>query len=281
MTEDLQAIFDEARYAEARRILYPAPNEVGAFALMVLMERDDDGQEAVKVLDLEPYRNNPRRPKGFLRVRTPQNFVDYVLKHGVQGTTLIVADEKSVTAVFNHHAEGGAAGWNDYGVILELQYTPSWTGWRGFAGTYQSQESLANWLEEQAMDVINPSGGELLDIIRNLRLVSQSVVQRRVNLQNGAVTFYFNEDFVPAGGGNEDAGTITVPPGFTIRTQVFRDGPEFEIPVLLRYRVKEGHPEWMFKFTGEATKIFDDAFDNMTSEIAVGTGLPVYRGNLR
>jgi len=86
---------------------------------------------------------------------------------------------------------------------------------------------------------------------------------------------------VPAGGGDADAGTITIPPGFTIRTQVFRDGPEFEIPVLLRYRVKDGHPEWMFKFTGEASKIFDDAFDNMTSEIAVGTGLPVYRGSLR
>lgn len=283
---NIPALIEEIRYAESRRLIYPeTPELVGNYGLMVLMVRDDEGQEEARVVDLEQYRNAPRRPKGFLRVRTPQNFVDYVLKHGIQGHTLIIADEKSVTAVFNHHAETGTAdgapGWNDWGVILELQYTPSWTGWRGFAGTYQTQENLANWLEEQAMDVINPSGGELLDIIRNLRLVSQSVVQRRINLENGAVTFYFNEDFVPAGGGDDEAGSITVPPGFTIRTQVFRDGPEFEIPVLLRYRVKDGHPEWMFKFTGEASKIFDDAFDNMTSEIAVGTGLPVYRGALR
>lgn len=284
---DLQALISELRFAESRRVIYPSSSDqVDAFGLMVLMERDNEGTEAARIIDLEQYRNTPRRQRGFLRVRTASAFVDYVLKHGIEGSTLIVADEKSVTAVFNHHGEagsaaGGSAGWNDWGCILELQYTPSWTGWRGFAGTYQTQENLANWLEEQALDVINPSGGELLDIIRNLRLVSQSVVQRRVNLQNGAVTFYFNEDFVPAGGGDDEAGSITVPPGFTICTQVFRDGPEFEIPVLLRYRVKEGHPEWMFKFTGEAQKIFDDAFDKMTSEIAVGTGLRVYRGSLR
>lgn len=276
----LAYIEDLARRADGRLIFPPTQQAIGEAGFVVLTHRDDEGFETI---DLSPYRNNPRRQQGFIRVNTAQAFVDYVQRFGpdIAPSTVIVADRRQVTAVFNHHSTLGVPGWGDWGVILDLQYTPSWTGWSGFAGNYQTQESLANWLEENALDVIEPAAGTLLDIITNLDLTSQSKVQRRVNLQNGSVRFYFDEDFLPAGGTEDEHGTVTVPKGFTIRTQVFVDGPSFEIPILLRYRVKGGEPAWMFKFTGEVTKILEDALDNLTSSIAMGVNLPVYRGALK
>lgn len=280
---NLQTLFDEAKRlsaADDQLISQPEPT--------ILVVRKTADEESIETIDLEKYFDTPRRAMGFLTVRTADAFVDYVTGHMEPGSTLIVADEQSVTAVFNHHqrreaqAEDGARpGWSDFGVKLELQYTPSWTGWKGFSGQYQTQESLANWLEENQLDVVDPDAGRLLDVVTNLRLASNSKVSRRINLSNGAVRFQFEEDFVPAGGGEQDQGVLEVPPGFKIRVQVFKDGPVYELPLLLRYRVNAGEIQWMFKFTGELQKIFDAAFDEMTGAIHAATGVRVYRGRLK
>jgi uncharacterized protein YfdQ (DUF2303 family) len=288
VTENLQTLFDEAKRLSAANdqvITQPLPS--------LLVVRKTASEEDLETVDLEKYFDTPRRAAGFLTVTTADAFVDYVLKHMSLDTTLIVADEQSVTAVFNHHQRRQEAGgdpsapgdplpgWSDFGVKLSLQYTPAWTGWKGFSGQYQTQESLANWLEENQLDVIDPGAGHLLDVVTNLRLASNSKVSRRINLSNGAVRFQFEEDFVPAGGGEQDQGILEVPPGFRIRVQVFRDGSVYELPLLLRYRVNAGEIQWMFKFTGELQKIFDAAFDEMTGAIAAATGVRVYRGKLR
>lgn len=274
---ELETELNEARRADRKPVFHPEDN-----ALVVSVHRNDEDME---VHDLIEYSDHPRRKKGFVTVRTADAFADYVNKHKVPGQALIVADKDKVTAVLNHHTESslssvGTAGWGDFGVKLELQYTPQWSGWTGFANKYLDQEDLANWLEENALDIIDPPGGDLLDIVANLRLASNSQVSRRINLQNGAVQWFFAEDFQPVGGGANDAGSIIVPSTFKISVQCFHDGPEYEIPMLLRYRVKDMKVQWLFRFTGEYRKIFDEAFDQMTATISAATNERVYRGSL-
>lgn len=268
----MEAILDDLRRSD--RVI----DDNGEVDVLTVVTRND---ESCATLDFEKFRQFPRRAKGFITVRTAQAFADYVNKHKRAKRTLIVADDKSVTAVFNHHQEEeGYAGWSDWGVKLELQYTPSWTGWKGLAGGYITQEAMADFLEENALDVVEPDAGHLLDVVTNLRLASASKIRKRVNLQNGAVRFEFEEDFQPAGGGEEDNGVLEVPPRITVRLQVFVDGDTFDVPMLLRYRVREGQIQWMFKFTGEVQKLFNESFDRMTALIASATQIPVYRGSL-
>ena len=274
--EGIAALIDDAR--RGQRIVVDRSGDTAGFQVVALRE-----DEKLHTIDLEQYAPRPRRRKGFIVVRTAQAFVDYVNRHKTPGELLLVADKDAVVAVMNHHEETdgvlGDPGWSDSGCKLQLEYTPAWTGWSGLAGGYITQDSFADFLEENASDVSDPDVGHLLDVVTNLRLASNSKIRRRVNLQNGAVRFEFEEDFVPAGGGDDDLGVIEVPPRITVRLQVFRDGDEFDVPMLLRYRVKDGQIQWMFKFTNQAQKLFDDSFDRMTGFIAAGIDHPVYRGS--
>lgn len=275
----LETLFLEARSAAGIQAFEPA--EVPA---TYLVQRRVD--ETIETIDLEKFLPAPRRPKGTVKVRTAQNFIDYVNAYKHPGKLLMVADKDGVTAVLNHHEKTPATdreaqpGWGDWRCYLDFEVTPSWSGWSGFAGSWQTQESLANWLEENALDIVEPDAGHLLDVVSNLRLASESKVARRINLQNGAVRFVFEENFIPQGGGEGDEGVLEVPPRFTIRTQVYVDGPVFEIPVILRYQVKNGQVLWLFKFTAEKDRILRDALDNVTAVIHESVGQPVFRGSV-
>jgi uncharacterized protein YfdQ (DUF2303 family) len=240
----------------------------------------------LETIDLERFMVNPRRPKGFLKVRDQLSFVDYINKHKVGGRTLILAEKEHVVAVFNGHLDNlsplaAVAGWGDWGIELDLEYTESWKAWVKLAGSgYNVSESFADFLEENQRDVLDPDPQHLLDIVTNLRLASNTTVTRRVNLANGGVRFEFAEDFQPAGGGSDDSGSLEVPRSISIALQAFYDGPVYTVPALLRYRVQNGAIQWMVKFTSEQRVIFEEAFNVMCETIHTSCGVTVYRGHL-
>lgn len=280
---DLSALFAASRSMEVNTL--DASDVIGDG----LVVAHHTGDSKIETLDLERYLPQPRRPHGFLTVRTADAFADYVKAHEQPGRTIILADKDKVAAIFNDHLgqsfvpheDERRAGWRDWGCKLVLEYTESWQAWVNLAGSgYQASESFADFLQENALDVIEPDAARLLEIVSNLRLASNTRVTRRVNLQNGGVRFEFEEDFQPVGESDADHGTIEVPAGIRINLQAFYDGPSFDVPLLLRYRVKEGRIEWLVKFTSEKRKIFENAFDNLTESIATATGIRVYRGSL-
>lgn len=274
-------------------------------SIQIYVDTGAQGERIHKVLDVEAieakYRDHPIRAKGEILLRNEQAFVRYVNDHKDPLSTLLLGDDKRVVAIFNHHdrwldsvtlpdgtpieADGPLdrheAGWSDYRATLELKVTPSWSAWAGLAVSgYMPQEDFADFLEVNAQDVNDPDGARLLELVSNLRLSSQSTLESSYRAANGGVVFKFVENFVAMGGAGDESGQIDFPDRFRLQLAVFDGGEELSVPVLLRYQVKNQKLGFKIVFTGEANRIFDDAFDSMCEVIAAGTDLPVLRGRL-
>lgn len=240
--------------------------------------------------ELEALDDHPRRPKGNVVLRTELSFVDYVNDHKDDEATVIFAEDKQVVAVFNHHkrhthgavvAAGAEAGWNDFRATLELKYTPSWTAWTQLATSgYMTQADFADFLEVNDQDILSPAAGEVLEMVTNLRLASESTVEARTHLGTGGTHIRYSENFVPMGGDGDQLGVIQFPHHLELSLQVFDGGKEFIIPALLRYAVQNGQVKFRLAFTNYLATMFDQAFDELVQGITEKTGIPVLRGHL-
>jgi uncharacterized protein YfdQ (DUF2303 family) len=270
--------------------MVPAPEDTDLILL-----RQESGQ--VHVIDLVPHREKheptPRRATGKVTLRNEQSFVAYVNDHKSELTTVILAEERGVTAVFNHHErltavtadgtdENLIAGWGDYSAYLELKYSRAWTAWTGLAASgWMPHEDFIVFLEENELDVVKPDGATLRELTMNMRLASASRLESQVNLRNGGTRFIFEEKFEPVGEtADGTAGTIDFPHDLLLRIVVFEGGEEFDIPAILRYTRHEGKLKFKVGFTAQKDRIFDDSFDKMCEAIAAGTELRVLRGHI-
>ena len=242
----------------------------------VVVLRVPDGYD-LKEFDQQKYQPQSRRKTGMMTVRNAASFIGYVNTHKGAPTVLLARDNQ-VEAIFNHHpvddSDGG--GWNDFRCRYELKLTPAWTGWTGNAGKLITQQALGEWLEENAIDVIDPPGATLLEVAMNLRGKLEVTFDKATNLSNGSVQLQYREDLTAQGGVK---GTMEVPTKFTLGLACFDGGERYEIPALLRWRLNGGHVQWMWKFGGEVKAIFDEAFERAIEQIARETGLPVLRGS--
>lgn len=272
MAVELDKLIEMAEQSVAKRVV-----DEGDGSYMVLARRDD---EAYETLDMEKYQSNPRRAHGTATLRNPESFIKYVNDYKQTETTQLFADERSVTAVLNHHARVALdAGWSDWKAVLELKYTPAWTGWVGMAGKgWMDQASFAEFLEENYLDVVTPAGAELLEIVTNLKLASASVVESKLNPSTGAIRIRYEENFVPQGGG--DAGVVEIPSHIGLMLAVFEGGEVFAVEALLRYRVSNGAISFSVKYRNDLQRKFDEAFEAMCQRIESEVGLPVLRGRL-
>lgn len=270
---ELDKLIEMAEDAGAKRVIVDNSDHY------VLARRDG---ESFEMVDLERFMGNPRRAHGTATLRNPAGFISYVNDLKTPGTTFLFADERAVTAVFNHHDRnpiGVNAGWSDWRAVLELKYTPAWTGWVGMASKgWMDQASFAEFLEENYLDVVSPDGAELLEIVTNLKLASASVVESRLNPSTGAIRLRYEENFVPQGGG--DAGTVEIPSTIGLQLAVFDGGKTFAVDALLRYRVANGGVSFSVKYRNDLQRQFDAAFEGMCQEIEAAVGLPVLRGKL-
>lgn len=289
---DLVAALDQNRKVNAE-------GDIGDDFVLV---RQADG--AVKVLDLiapmAQHQANPRRAAGTVALRNEQSFVDYVNDHKDPLTTAIFAEDRRVTAIFNHHerwvtprpeTEDGVpvddsgilhAGWGDYRAVLELKYSPAWTAWTGLASAgWMTHTDFAEFLEMQEGDVLEPDTATLRELVLNMKLASASKMESMTNVRNGGVRLVFEEKFEPVGAGEGDYGVIEFPHHLQLRLVVFDGGSEVEVPAVLRYRVDRNAGQLQFRvaFSDEINRIFDDAFDEMCGAISAGTNLKVHRGS--
>lgn len=242
----------------------------------VVIVASNNGRETI---DLERYAAHPRRAKGNVVLRDKASFVTYVKAHSTP-ETIILADDRVVTAVLNHHEPvqaGALPGWSDYRATLELKYTPAWTGWTGMASQLIEQQTFAEWLEERALDVISPPGGELLELVTNLKAHMNVTFEKALNLSNGQVQLVYREELTGAGAAK---GAMEIPGTFKLGLQVFAGGDRYEVTALLRWRLSAGEIKFMWKFGDDVQRLFEEQYEAMLVAIAAETELPVLRGRL-
>lgn len=166
------------------------------------------------------------------------SLVAYVKRH-ITPTTAIFADPFKDTfhaAIDWHAAE--EAGFNAHKAVLKLQRSEEWTRWSKISGTLMPQADFARFLEENAADVAEPDGADLLEIARDLSAKRKVNWKAGVRLQNGDQAFEYSEETEATA--KSARGEVAVPNKFILRIPVYLGEPTVEIGAFLRYRADGG-----------------------------------------
>jgi uncharacterized protein YfdQ (DUF2303 family) len=143
-----------------------------------------------------------------------------------------------ITAVIDYHEEPmddePKALHGVHVATLTLPYSKEWETWLRLNEKLMGQVDFANFLEENGMDFLEPSGGELLDICRDLQVTGSKHFEGSVR-DGSLVKFTYKKD--------EGATTsldMELPSEFMIAIPVYFDEPPVQIRCLMRRKIDDG-----------------------------------------
>lgn len=202
--------------------------------------------------------------------------------------------DPSIEAIIDYHHAGpdGEPRFGRHRGVYRCPLSDEWKAWKATVGRSFSQADFAAFIEDRILDVLDPEQAgsmagdmmralacqlappaRLMELSRGLQVNVGSMVRNAKNLSSGESQVVFQEEHRDAAGA-----PLQIPGAFLIGIPVFRSGDLYQIPVRLRYRVKDGAISWSLDLY-RADRIFDSAFDDAVTRASEATGLPVFRGS--
>lgn len=230
------------------------------------------------VQDLEAYYERPRAKRGVVKMAEPKSFVAYFNRHKDDASTIFCqrAGAKFVGVLDDHGEDPKQAAWGKHRVELSLEYTPAWRRWKQFNKHALAQLEFAEFLESNAVDVVEPAGADLLEMALHLeqhRTVEFKSVER---LQDGQRNFLYDETLK----GTTRSGQVTIPERFKLVLAVFEGGDPNDFYARLRYRVKEGVVSFWYEIE-RIEEMEREAIDAAAVEIGEKTIVSIWFGTPR
>lgn len=188
---------------------------------------------------------NPRRVSGTSTVRDAESLRILWAKHA-EPTAELFADENNLTVTGILNADAGldaAAGHRDHRVVLKLQQTVAWQKWLELDGKLMDQVQLAELLEDRAIDIIEPSSADMLEIAQSFEASSKAEFKSSARLSSGERQFVYEENVQARAG----KGELTIPSTFRIAVRPFEGAPAYGMTARFRYRLREGQLKLGYK----------------------------------
>lgn len=215
----------------------------------------------------------PLRKKGTVTLNDAESFVAVVVDQKTDDTRLFsTISPPTFTAVFNHNADG--AGWGDHKAQYNAPLAPEWKAWTGIDGKKLNQVEIAQFIENNLVDVAEPEGATLLEICRTLEAKKKVTFASSIRLSDGNNQFTFSEEVQ----GSAQQGQLSIPEVFVIGVPVFENGEKWRVDVRLRYRIEEGGRLVMWVELVRPHKIIEEAVKELRARIAEGTGMAILNG---
>jgi len=263
----------------------PNPNpetEARAIAALAAAGQQPLVVEGVPVLILpEGYRLHqmdhlaaaPARKKGNTVLNDLASLIDVVKEQKTPSTHLYgTLNPPSFVAVFNDTHD--AAGWGDHKASYTPPVSPEWLNWIKFNGTKQDQAALAQFIEDNVDDVVEPEGALLLEICRTLQAKKDVNFVSHTRASDGSVAFTYDEDVK---GSSPVRGGMAIPEQFIIGIPVFENGDRWRVTVRLRYRLAGGQLTMWYELV-RPHKVIEVAVKDIREKLAAGTELHVLNG---
>lgn len=242
---------------------------------------------------LENVLPRPSRKRGSATFIDADSFATYVNQHKETGTVLFGdANEQGGTfvALIDYHepaAEGAAVkpSWTEHTAKQVLDPTPEWKRWMGIAGKQLDQRTFAEFLEDNAADVIVPEGEagkgyptqqELMSVAATLQVKTDVQFASAVKLSNGQVQIGYTERIE---GGHGTEGKMPIPERFALGIAPFRGTPKYLVTARLRYRGTGGKAIFSVEIE-RPHKIVESAFTDVRLVIEKATGRKVLVGSI-
>lgn len=183
------------------------------------------------------HNDAPQRVKQAVRVLDSPSFIQYYkLFSDANSRVFAYEPQTSVTAVLDYHVAGQVAPrWGQHTLTLNLQKSPEWERWTGHNNKHVDQQTFAEFLEQNSIDITDPTPASMLEVSRDLQGKTDVSFGGGVRMQDGSVQFKYTEDVKATVGG----GKLSVPERFTLNIPVFIGGERVSMEALFRFRVKD------------------------------------------
>lgn len=230
----------------------------------------------------------PFRRKGIVKLDDVNSFVDYFKRYENAPTTNIYGslDPANFTAIFNDtlrnndEVSTGAANWRDFGCSYTPKYSKEFNTWNSKNNNkFVGNEDFALWLEDNLVDVIEPSNGRLMDLALNFKVNSNASFSNPIRLQDGNTEFNFTNT-VEGSSQITGQGKVSIPEKIKILIPVFdgRDAPHYEFEARFRYRLGGTTLSIWYELI-RPHKVVEEAFTDMVELIEKETAQTILYGS--
>jgi uncharacterized protein YfdQ (DUF2303 family) len=219
-----------------------------------------DVTDSKRVLDERP----PLRKLGSYRFSDPDDFLQYLDKHGSDPTELWGNDRQStITAVLDAHSKS-LPGHEQHTAVLTLPYTSDWKAWTERDGKYSDQVSFAEFIEDHLPNFVAPAGADMLELAQSFQATTKVEFAASQRVKSGETELVFTEQIQASAG---KKGALSIPDTFTIGIQVHDRGPAYRVEARFRYRINGGTLTLGYRLN-RIEDVRRDAFDAVVARIA-------------
>lgn len=257
-------------------------------AIDVRVPRDDRGEsgtpfvvvpEGYTVESLGHLLPSPLTTVQKVMVRDTASLIAYVLAFKTATTRGFAVDNyrsgnPHVKVVIDYHGPDEPSH-ASHVVTLDQGLSEAWGRWSKVSGTALSQKQMAEFLEENSVDIVAPDAATMMEIAGTIEANKSAVFKSGIRLHNGNQQLTYNETTDATAG----QGKLTIPEKIKLAMPIFENGATIEFEAWFRYRITEGRLALVIELH-RPRFIFDAAFKVLVKELSAGAGIPVHLGSV-
>lgn len=240
--------------------------------------RDASGNERAEFLSKKD--EPPHRKTGVVKLNDAESFIAYYAMHSQGAPVYATLQPAQFVSVLNDHTKD-APGYRDHRSVFKVAHSPEWESWtkhNGSGAAFNSNESFALFLEENALDIVKPDAAQMLQIALNFRVNADVRFSTSQRLQDGNVELAF-ANVVNASAGSTAGGKLKIPETFTIEIPVFAglNAKRYKVEARFRYRLRDGSLSLWYELI-HSRKAMEQAFKDIWAQIEKATKATILHG---
>ena len=246
-----------------------------AVAASIDFDPQGRGQFAVipdgyRVEALEAYQTAPDRIAADHRFVDVASLSAYLGRFRGDGTMIAADYERARIAVVVDGDTPGAPSHKAHKARFEAQTSDVLAAWQKVAGKPLSQVDFGLFLEDRAVDVVQPEAASIMDMVMTFDATKKVSFKSSQRLHDGQRQFQYVEE-------NEARGAVTLPDHFIILAPVYRGMEPQRIKFMVRYRIEDGRLRFQVDMH-DRDRVLREAFDRCVDALRAGLpeGWPVY-----
>lgn len=226
-----------ATYMENMTVKHTGPSTKGAFVV---------APEGWDVKPLHDLQETPNRIVAHRRFSDVDSLVSYLRRYSVSDFLFVTSDPKSgvLRAILDYHKPAAAdlsaePRWCAHCADFIARFTPEYGAWRELHRKTISQIQAGEFLEDRLLDVIEPTGGDVMDMVMKFEALKKVTFSQSTRLRDGTAQILYSEE-------NEARGALTLPDTVTLLLPIYEGMEPERIMVRLRFRVTDGRLAFTF-----------------------------------
>lgn len=239
----------------------------------------------IKVESLAEY-CPPTRIKQRPHFNEAGSFSEYVNRFKTENTLIFVNfgapgdDQVEFIAELDYHSKAPELkpAYCSHSATFGAVFTPEWMTWREANRRRMGQVEFAEWLEDNQKLFVEPSGADLLELVRSLHGHQNARFNTAIRLDNGAQSISYDEDVEIRGSLTTKSEKMQLPPQVKAGIAVFQGAPAYEVNARLKCRV-EDRRLFLYYETISMHAIVRESIMLLAKDIAGKTGIVPLVGN--